>query len=313
MTNNRTSLEVGRRLFPAFALAALTMPFATGAQSTAAKPEFEVASVKPCRPGESEPGGRRGGSADNPPTGTLHMPCIPLGVLIQGAYVDFAEGRFHPRTAVRPDGAPAWIDSERYSIDAKTMIAQSQGMMRGPMMQRLLEDRFKLKIRREIREAPVYALTVAKGGPKLQPAKEGSCIVADFDHPPRRAPGQPLGEFCGMWRVGSDGMNMFGVTMAEFCTFFTDVLDRNAIDKTGIAGRFDIHLDILPDDLGMRPRGSPGSPQPSPQSSAPSDDPADPVGTAVFAAVQKLGLKLVPAKGPREFLVIDHVERPSEN
>ena len=79
--------------------------------------------------------------------------------------------------------SPAWLRSDRYTIDARAAGPESIAMMRGPMMQALLEDRFKLKIHREDREVPVYELTLAKGRSKLRRAKEGSCIPQDRREP----------------------------------------------------------------------------------------------------------------------------------
>jgi uncharacterized protein (TIGR03435 family) len=136
---------------------------------TPAPAEFEVASIKPCR---SE-AGRTGGDGNGPSTVTLRLPCQTLMRLIQGAYVFFAHGRMNIGLSVPITGGPGWVNSDLYQIDAKAGAPQSHGIMNGPMLQALLEDRFKLKIHREISEGPVYALTVAKGGPKLLPLKEG--------------------------------------------------------------------------------------------------------------------------------------------
>lgn len=170
------------------------------------------------------------------------------------------------------------------------------------MMQAILEDRFKLKIHRETREIPVYALTVAKGGLKIQPLKEGDCIVMDYADPKPAplAPGQQSCDFSMMGRKGSIRTGDFrGMTMATFAQRL-GILDRPVIDKTGVAGMFNFHVEFAFDDStpGIRP--------------APSDEPGG--GPSIFTAVQEqLGLKLEPAKGPGEFLVIDSVERPTEN
>ena len=72
-----------------------------------------------------------------------------------------------PARGIPIQGAPAWIDSDLYTIEAESEGDQSEEMLRGPMMQTLLEERFKLKARREIGEIPIYELTVAiRGGPK---------------------------------------------------------------------------------------------------------------------------------------------------
>jgi uncharacterized protein (TIGR03435 family) len=99
--------------------------------------------------------------------------------------------------------------------------------------------------------------------------------------------------------------------MGDFCADFSAILDRPVIDETGIAGRFNIHLELSPHELGVdRPHPLPALSDPT----APATPPDTyPVFSAVNNAVKKLGLKLEPAKGPGEFLVIDHVERPSEN
>jgi uncharacterized protein (TIGR03435 family) len=198
------------------------------------------------------------------------------------------------------EAAPAWVNSDRYTIEAKAEGTPSAEMMRGPMMQALLEERLKLEIHRAIREIPVYVLTVAKGGPKLQAAKAGGCIRMDPANPPEPAPGQPFPHICGMWgRSPTDeGMNTYGQTMRQLCSQFSVWLDRDVIDKTGIAGAFDIHFDFSSQDVLSVGTDAPPA--------------ADPFG-AISAAVLKAGLKLESAKGPGQFLVVDHVERPSEN
>ena len=122
-----------------------------------------------------EPGaaadGKRGPSPDR-----MNLACQPVMNLIRTAYLNFAGGRLNPRNTTPVDGGPAWINSDRYQITAKAEGTPGMEMMRGPMLQALLEDRFKLKIRRESREVPAYAMTVAKGGPKLKPFEEGSCV-----------------------------------------------------------------------------------------------------------------------------------------
>ncbi len=165
------------------------------------------------------------------------------------------------------------------------------------MLQALLEDRFKLRVHRETREVSVYALTVAKGGPKLQPFKEDSCIPYDSMRPP--AQDQKVPKFCGaVFTVPrAQGTNRavegLGSSLDEFSKMLGGFLDRPVISKTRISGVFDFHLEYATDD-------GPGA--------APLD------GPSIFTAIQEqLGLKLEPTKGPDEFLVIDHVERPSAN
>jgi len=269
------------------------------AQSPAPRPAFEVASIKPCTAGEVSSGESEASEGERSRSpGRVDLNCQTVVDLIQTAYIVFANGEFHPLSQVPISGGSPWIKSDRYQITAKVEDTPRRQIMMGPMLQALLEDRFKLKIHRETREVSVYALTVAKGGPRLQASQKGSCIpLSPDDPPPSTAPGQPL-LACGMFRLSANGgLDIHGATMADLadlCMFFSYSLDRGVIDKTGIAGMFDIHLELSPEASG-------DSAEPST-----STDP-------IFAAVHKLGLKLELTKGPGKFLVIDHVERPSPN
>jgi len=107
--------------------------------------------------------------------------------LIGMAYDRYADGKRNPSPWLVPiEGGPTWIDSDRYTIEAKAEASTSREMMSGPMMQALLEGRLLLRTHRATREVPVYELTVAKGGPKLQVAQEGKCTIFDPSHPPPR-------------------------------------------------------------------------------------------------------------------------------
>ena len=270
-----------------------------------ATPKFEVASIKRSKNCGGHPFGKLP-HARSP--GSLEV-CVPLEDLINLAYVVYADGRHRRRLLPGGppiSGGPAWIESDLYEIDAKAGSSASEAMMSGPMMQALLEDRFKLKLHREITEAPVYALTVAKTGPKLQQFKEGSCTPVDLTNgsPPPLASGQ---KYC------SAGVNIGksiklvaeATSLDDFCQLLGLVLDRPVIDKTGITGIFEFHLEFAIDDVIPGLLSDRGTPPPT---GAP-----DPVGPSIFEVVQKFGLRLVPTKGPRDFLVIDHVERPSAN
>jgi uncharacterized protein (TIGR03435 family) len=212
-----------------------------------------------------------------------------LKELIQFAYGLYANGRTPTPAPLQISGGPGWIDSDRFDIEAKAEGDASEEMMAGPMLQTLLEDRFRLKVHRETRERPVYALTVAKSGLKLQPLKE-AC------HPP---------DPCGVAKMRPNGQNMtldvHAMGMVDFAGSLG--LDRPVIDKTGVAGIFDFHLEFVLD--GATPGNPFGNHDP-----ASSGDGAAP---SIFTAIQALGLRLESAKGPVEFLVIDHVEKPSAN
>ncbi len=147
----------------------------------AQRPLFEVASIKPCSP-DMAPQGRSGGGPLSRETfpERLTLNCSTVKDLVNMAYVLFAGAHVDPLSVVPIEGGPAWINSDLYKVEAKAASAQSQEILHGPMLRALLEDRFKLKIRRETRQIPVYALTVAKGGPKLQRFQEGGCVPVDI-------------------------------------------------------------------------------------------------------------------------------------
>jgi uncharacterized protein (TIGR03435 family) len=273
------------------------------AQSPADRPHFEVASVKPSGPQDFDHCG-----GDGPSPARLVMRCNTVMSLIQSAYGSFALGvtPVVPRP-LQISGGPGWINSDRYDIEAKPAGNVRMEQMLGPMLQTLLEDRFQLKTHREMRELPVYTLTVAKSGLKVQALKE-ACAPPDMAvmmAPP--VPGQKPPSFCGSSRMQRKGQTMIldlhATSMTDLANRFSVSLDRTVIDKTGVAGSFDLHLEFGLDET------TPGFP-PGRGGPAPSDDPA---GPSIFTAVQELGLRLEPAKGPVEFLVIDRVEKPDQN
>jgi hypothetical protein len=220
--------------------------------SPAPWPKFELASIKSCKAGDITFGGRGGGSRVSGDLGRLRVECQTVEDLIRWAYLGFANGKAWPkdnktgmeippvseRLIHQPiQGSPAWVKSDRYTIDAKPEGPETMAMMRGPMMQALLEDRFKLKIHRETREVPIYALVVAKGGPKLQATSNGSCTSIDLSGGPAPGPGLGQPQPCGFFRpVKNGGMETLGQTIAGLCAQFSAALDRDVINKTGIAG-----------------------------------------------------------------------------
>ncbi len=142
-----------------------TVPFTLAQSAAKATPKFEVASIKPCKDG-STPGGRGGGGSFSP--GSMDIQCQTIEGYIGVAYIMFADGTAaNFFSSVPIEGGPAWIHSERYSINAKSDGRATPEMMQGPMLQQLLEDRLKLRIHRETKEIPVFVLTVANGGSSL--------------------------------------------------------------------------------------------------------------------------------------------------
>jgi len=277
--------------------------WAQSAQSASLpRPKFEVASIKRCtldqmqssRTGGRGGGGGGGGVIVDP--GLFRTGCVTVRGLIEAAYIRYANGQVpDPGSMLKNQplqGGPDWIDSERYTVDARPEVPQTKAMMGGPMLQELLGDRFKVKVHREIKEVPAYALVVAKSGSHLQVTKDGGCTPADSTQgPPPIVPGQPLP--CGYVDGDDDGIKAVGATISSLCRILSSQLHRIVIDKTGLSGLFDYHLDLIV--------GPPGAPGDEGQTSA------------AMGALQKLGLRVEPAHGTVEFIVLDHVERPSEN
>lgn len=218
------------------------------AQTPAARPRFEVASVKR----NMSCGGRRGGGGA-PTPGRLNMECATLQTLIENAYSIFADGLTMSPKTIEISGGPGWMLSDTYDISAKAEDGADFAQMAGPMMQALLEERFKLNTHRESREVPAYFLTVAKGGPKLELTKEGSCVTVDVNHPLIPVPGQPRPVRCGSqgtsFKDGIVTMSWRGTTMDLLANDFalTRVVGRPIIDRTGLSGQFDIRLAFAPD------------------------------------------------------------------
>jgi uncharacterized protein (TIGR03435 family) len=231
------------------------------------------------------------------PGGRLVAGNAPLTMLIQRAYA--VQG-------FQVVGGPVWINTDGYDIEAKPQSKNDQKGM-WLMLQTLLADRFKLVMHRETRNLPVFDLQAARNGPKLAPAA-GGCSEALTTLPergqPRPAP--PCGP--GLLKSGT-GLAMEGISvpMPAFAKMLSTLMGREVIDKTGFTGRFGLHLEFAMDDalVGL----------PNRVGANPSGEPADSAGRASIrtALQEQLGLKLQASTGPVDVLVIDHVERPTEN
>jgi uncharacterized protein (TIGR03435 family) len=214
---------------------------------------FEVASVKPNPSGP----GHAGIDVDG---NMIRMTNVTLQAVIVWAYEVSA-----PQLS-----GPAWLESERYDIVAKT----ASGAPEPAMMRALLIERFKLAVHAATKEFPIYALVVAKNGPKLKKADPGGDDM-------NSKPGHLTARSVSMARL------------ADFLARPRAGLGRPVVDKTGLAGAFDFTLDWTPD------RDAQASEAPL---------------SIFVALEEQLGLKLEAQKGPVEVLVVDHVEKvPAEN
>lgn len=209
-------------------------------------------------------------------------------------------------------GGPSWLPSERFDIEAKmdattadvlAKLNQDQRMLaQQQMLQALLANRLQLTVHRETKESTIYTLVIAKGGPKLQVAKPGDTYPNGFTFPDGTHAG--AGSMSGSQVTGD--LTAQAVPIARLVQSLTQMLGHPVSDKTELKGVYDFKLRFTPDDRLQPPPGSTNERLPLP--------PADSTAPSLFNALQEqLGLKLVAAKGPVEILVVDHIERPSEN
>jgi uncharacterized protein (TIGR03435 family) len=308
--------------FPAFSMPAQPPQTSPAAEQSAGPiPKWDVVSIEPCNAASNaapSSTGRGRGSTPSASFSPLRMTlnCQSLLQYIQDAYLLFPNGQnpasrlFALSTPI--EGAPNWARND-YRIEATAVAAARPQMMEGPMLQAILEDRFKLKLHHETREVPVYDLVIAKGGPKLTPFVEGSCVPFPMDNTASTAPPEPETpsgpkKYCRRGMGGGGGNRTIlddATTLDLLCRdFLNSVGDdhRRVIDKTGLTGTYSIHLEYSASQADrdeMMARGI---------------TPPDPTAPEIFTAIQEqLGLKLVPDKGPGDFLVIDHIEQPSPN
>jgi uncharacterized protein (TIGR03435 family) len=264
------------------AIAAATFTISIHAQSqTEAQDDpltFDVASVK-----ATPPGATGGVIRQQPGNQTYHAENVPLRLIMTVAY---------QVTDRQISGGPSWMNADRFDIEAKAARPRTSDELH-VMLAHLIEERFHLKVRREARQETVWALVVDKGGSKM-PVHDPE----DLDHPP--IGGQMVRGSDGAMCPGLAGRN---VTMNYFAFFLSRGLDRGVIDKTGLPDHYDVNLQYVPDGLRMAgPDGGGRGPEISP-------DCAD-----LFSALPKqLGLRLESAKGPVEYLVVEHAEKPTGN
>lgn len=282
------------------ALASVTL----AAQSAA--PAFEVASIKRNKSGDGFMG------MGMQPGGRLTMTNMPVRQLIVRAY------------GVQPYqvlGGPSWITSDRFDITAKAPGDASPQEMNA-MLETLLADRFKLKVRKETRQSDVYRLVKARADGKLGEALKPAAVNCDMAR--GRAGGPPPGPGAGpaaargpatggpmmgpcQFLIAPGRFQVAGQSMAAFANSLGMQVGRPVLDETGLQGAYDFTLTFMPD----AGRGMPAGPPPP---GAPELPPIDPNAPALPTALQEqLGLKLESAKGPVEMIVIDSIDQPTED
>ena len=278
-------------------------------------PKYDVASIKPSSPDAV------GFMLMMRPTG-VELKSAPVQTLLQLAF------------GVEPDrivGAPDWVRSKRYNIEAKVKpedapkMDKLKGEQKRAMMLPLLEERFGLKYHHESRELPIYALVIAKSGPKLTESKPGegmpsldgpsgrpgplpppggALVGTRPDGPPGAGNRPAIGE--GM-RMAPGNIRAHGGTTDFLAHVLSGTLGRTVVDKTGLTGNYDFSLTWTPDPSMRNALGDPPGAQPE-------ADAAPDAGPTIFTALQEqLGLKLDPQKGAVDVIVIDHIDPPTEN
>jgi uncharacterized protein (TIGR03435 family) len=171
-------------------------------------------------------------------------------------------------------GAPEWLSRQKFEVQATTELPSNEDSIKR-MVQTLLEDRFHLRVHRDTKQIPVYALVLGKRGPNLTLAKNSSISEGRGDIEVR--PGRLFGR---------------GTTMDMLAMILTDNLERPVMDKTGLTGHYDFNVTYEPGPTG------PGF---------------NPIGASIFGPIQDLGLKLESQKDAVGVLVIDSIEQASAN
>jgi uncharacterized protein (TIGR03435 family) len=250
-------------------------PLLALSQTAPAPLAFEAASVKPA-PAPTGQGLRVSISQDK---GRLTMSNVSLRTLLLRAY----------KTKDPQLVAPDWMADARFDIVA-TLPAGATSEQVPAMLQTLLADRFKVTIHKDSKVMPVYALVVAKGGPKLKEAEGDTQMSVDASPRGRKMTGK--------------------TTMDLLCDSLSNMLDRPVNDATELKGTYELDLTWTPEDTDRRGLGPGRAPEGS--EAHPNDSPDAP---SIFVALQeKMGLKLESRKAPAAIIVVDNAEKvPTEN
>jgi uncharacterized protein (TIGR03435 family) len=318
----------------------LTVAIAAFAQTPPPPPlAFEVASIKPA--GALDPLAIAQGK-------------VSVGMKVDGAICNI--GSFSLRDLVRTayevkdyqisglDSLGAAMSAQRFNIQATLPEGATEKQV-PQMLQALLAERFKLVIHRETRDQPVYALIVAKGGPKLKESEPDPPAPADAAPATPDAPkkgeavfgqganqvrisgnptdgkgmvvkGGPMGQMHMTMADGKLHLEASKMTMASLADVATNFVGKPVVDMTELKGNYQVALDLSMDDIKNVARAAglnmPGTPAGN-AANAPVDA-ADPSGSSIFGSVQQLGLKLEARKAPLPYIVVDHFEKmPTEN
>jgi uncharacterized protein (TIGR03435 family) len=244
-------------------------------------PAFEVATIK----------------MSKDPSAGANLQLSPAHFRAHGSIQELIKFAYQAKSDDQIVGGPGWMSSELFDIEARGTEVDIEAFKKLPfpsnieevkfLIQSLLADRFQLKVSFSTQDLPVYALVVTKEGPKF---KE----VEPSPFPPPGIPPPPGAHLPSLGTTGTNQTTATAMPMNEVAVWlsnFDEVGNRIVVDDTGLKGSYSWVLN----GVSMKPS-------------------TDPSVTSIFTALQEqLGLKLVPKKAPVEVLVIDHVERPSQN
>ncbi len=253
------------------------------AQKSADLPEFEAVSITSNKSGEARSGFRPA------PGGKLNAVNVTAKFLIEWAYLvrDY-----------QVSGEPKWVDTDRFDVRTTSQSNPPYHILRPvlqSMFQKVLVDRFNLTYHKTSKEMQVYLLSVAKSGPKIQPIDDGPCPeVPTTDHPCRSLRVAKFGQIAGE-----------KAAISALARLLTGVTGKIVLDNTNLEGAYTFTQDWT--KYLQPPSGGRGE-------NIPNAFDSESVEPAIATALQEqLGLKLQPGKGPVEVLVIDRIERPTEN
>jgi uncharacterized protein (TIGR03435 family) len=265
-------------VFALAAVAASAAGFQPGARALAQSVTFDAASVKPNTSGDTIMRGSTRGR-------TYVATNMALRRIILAAYelqlMDF-----------RLVGGPSWIGSDRFDIVA-TMSETATPQEVPSMLRALLAERFKLVVHTETREAPMYALVLARGDSRLGPQLRHATVDWEAEEAAGRAvPSPKPGEQQICQRQIGSGILGRGQSMSSLGRMLSVFVERRVVDRTGLTGGFDFDLQFAETKTATSPE----------------------LGGGIFTALnEQLGLKLESIRGPLEFVVIDSVEMPTPN
>jgi len=278
------------RIVAAVLVAVLPGPLSQAARPSAQSLSFEAASVK-----KNAGGGAPGMEIRVTPNGGFIATNVPLRVLVRESF------RVQDYQLI---DLPGWADGERYDITARSAGATPEWQ---PMVQTLLRERFALSARRETREMPIYAVaSVREGrtGPSLKPTPPATAAYCTGQRLPegQRPATDPAIPFCGM-RQSLGTVQGRDVPMALLWRFVSQQGGRAIVDRSGLTGNHDFDLTWTPEQFANRATPA-----------VVNGNTIDPNGPSLFTALQEqLGLKLDAQRGPVDVLVIEKIDRPTEN